>query len=278
MARIRMVKPEFFDDPQVGELSPLARLFFIGLWTQADREGRLIDDPRRLKARIFPFDDVDVNALAHELHEKDMIRRYITRLAPELPGEPCKDMSCIWIRKFTAHQHPHPKETASVIPPCENGAGKLHGKPGKAGASPSESGSFILDPLAEAGVRNPGRPANGKKSAAAPTKINGRSNHPIFQGQRFVVFDWMLEDMTRMLGSHTDAFDLHGWMDALDRKAVKDGAVMPRTEQWAWLQTELVAEVHRRKLPLASPTVLAHVSKQTKQLAAASAAFLEANK
>ena len=36
MARIRTIKPEFFDDPKIGRLSPLARLAFIGLLTQSD--------------------------------------------------------------------------------------------------------------------------------------------------------------------------------------------------------------------------------------------------
>jgi hypothetical protein len=157
MARIRMVKPEFFDDPQVGELSPLARLFFIGLWTQADREGRLIDDPRRLKARLFPFDDVDVDKLATELHQKDMIRRYKTRQAVDKHGEPLKNTAFIWIRKFTLHQRPHPKEPESVIPACENGAGKINGEPWKNISDPSESGVLILDSgvlNTESGTRN----------------------------------------------------------------------------------------------------------------------------
>jgi translation initiation factor IF-1 len=135
MARIRMVKPEFFDDPSIAELTPLARLFFIGLWTQADREGRLVDDMRRLKVRIFPYDNVDVEALAVELHGKDMIRRYA-----------CEDgHRYIWIRSFIKHQRPHPKEPASVIPPCIDRAVKGHGEPCKETANPSESGFLSLD-------------------------------------------------------------------------------------------------------------------------------------
>lgn len=134
MARIRMIKPEFFDDPDVGELSAEAALFFIGLWTQADREGRIEDDMRRLKARIFPYRGVDCEALAVELHGRDMIRRY------QEQGK-----CFIWIRNFTKHQRPHPKEPASVIPPCGNGAGKRNGEPGKETANPSESGVLILD-------------------------------------------------------------------------------------------------------------------------------------
>ncbi len=108
MARIRMITPGFFDDPDIGDLSLAARLFFIGLWTQADREGRLADDMRRLKVRIFPFDDaIDAEALAVELTGKDLIRRYV--------GE--DGHAYIWIRTFAKHQRPHPNETKSVIPP-----------------------------------------------------------------------------------------------------------------------------------------------------------------
>ena len=40
MARIRTVKPDIWTDEKFVELSPLARLLFIGLWNFADDEGR----------------------------------------------------------------------------------------------------------------------------------------------------------------------------------------------------------------------------------------------
>lgn len=130
-----MIKPEFFDDPSIGELTPLARLFFIGLWTQADREGRLVDDVRRLKVRIFPYDDVDVEVLAGELHGRDMIRRYSDE----------NGHGYIWIRSFTKHQRPHPKEPASLIPECTSRAVIKHGKPCKKTTSPQSNGTRNLD-------------------------------------------------------------------------------------------------------------------------------------
>jgi len=157
MARIRMIKPEFFDDPDIGDLSPLARLFFIGLWTQADKEGRLPEDLRRLKARIFPYDTVDLQTLMDELRAKLMIRTYIDSRS---------DAAVIWICNFAKHQRPHPKEPPSVIGPCK--AVKKHGRPGKNTArrgahrlrrekvmssrekdrpNPSESGSLDLGSL-----------------------------------------------------------------------------------------------------------------------------------
>jgi len=110
-----MITPGFFDDPDIADLTPMARLFFIGLWCQADREGRLVADLRRLKVRIFPFDDVDINALAGELLGKDMVRRY----------QDDTGTSLFWIRQFTKHQRPHPKEQASLIVPYDKGREKV---------------------------------------------------------------------------------------------------------------------------------------------------------
>ena len=42
MARIRTIKPEFFTSDDICALSPLARLLYVGLWCEADREGRLV--------------------------------------------------------------------------------------------------------------------------------------------------------------------------------------------------------------------------------------------
>ena len=136
MARIRMIKPEFFDDPDVADVSMAARLCFVGLWTQADKLGLLADDPRRLKVRLFPYDDVDMVALIDELASKGMVIRYSSN------GE-----NYLSIPKFTKHQRPHPKEPESALPVP---AVEKHGKPGKETANPPESGVLSLD----SGIRN----------------------------------------------------------------------------------------------------------------------------
>lgn len=115
MARCRLIKPEFFEDTTVPELSPWARLLFIGLWTLSDRAGFLHDDPLWIKSKIFPHDAVDIGQLIMELHGKDMIRRFP---AVEKHG-------WIWVRNFLKHQHPHPKEAQSVAPTLDMRAGRL---------------------------------------------------------------------------------------------------------------------------------------------------------
>jgi hypothetical protein len=77
MSRIRTIKPSFFLDDELAELSPLTRLLFIGLWTLADCEGRLEDRPKRIRAQVLPFDDGDTDAMLQSLHDAGFIRRYV---------------------------------------------------------------------------------------------------------------------------------------------------------------------------------------------------------
>lgn len=57
MARIRSVRPDYFTDEGIVELSRDARLHNIGLWTVADDEGRGLDNPKLLKGAIWALDD-----------------------------------------------------------------------------------------------------------------------------------------------------------------------------------------------------------------------------
>jgi hypothetical protein len=59
MARARNIKPGFFANDVLAEIDPLGRLLFAGLWTIADREGRLEDRIKKIKAQILPYDDCD---------------------------------------------------------------------------------------------------------------------------------------------------------------------------------------------------------------------------
>lgn len=109
MARVRQIKPEFFLHEELAELTMGARLLFIGLWTIADKAGRLKNRPARIKAQIFPYDTVDCSALLDELGTCGFIYRY-TAEDSDATGD------YIQIRNFLKHQHPHPKEQESEIP------------------------------------------------------------------------------------------------------------------------------------------------------------------
>ena len=105
MARARNIKPGFFKNEDLAELPAEIRLLFIGLWTLADREGRMEDRPRRIKAELFPFDSFDVDPMLNHLQTKSFIVRY------EVSGE-----RFLQVVNFVKHQDPHYKERASEIP------------------------------------------------------------------------------------------------------------------------------------------------------------------
>ena len=76
MARIRTVKPEFFQHEELGELPFAARLLAIGLLQLADGHGRLRWVPKQIEAHCFPWDEVDVESLATGLESAGMFIRY----------------------------------------------------------------------------------------------------------------------------------------------------------------------------------------------------------
>ena len=102
------------------------------------------------------------------------------------------------------------------------------------------------DPKAEDDVRT--RRQQQKTGALS----NARSKRPIYASDRFVVFDWQLEDLERVLGPHVESFDLHAFFDGLSRQSRESGLVIPKADVWPWLQARVVEEARRRGLPIAS--------------------------
>lgn len=108
MARARTIKPGFFANDTLAEVAPLGRLLFAGLWTIADRAGRLEDRPRRIKAEILPYDECDADELLDCLAARGFVLRY------EQEGT-----RYLQILKFEQHQNPHKNEGDSRIPAPE---------------------------------------------------------------------------------------------------------------------------------------------------------------
>lgn len=161
MARARIIKPEAFLDEDLAALSVHARLLFIGLWTLADREGRLEDRPARIKAQLLPWDDVDAAALLGELEAPragstgGFILRYASSSGRKL----------IQIRNFGLHQNPHPRETPSQL---EAPAVEVHGEPCNYTASPGLSGTSRAVSVSVAVPSVPSAPSVAAAVPAAP--------------------------------------------------------------------------------------------------------------
>ena len=101
-----MIKPAFFDNEDLADCDPFARLLFIGLWCLADREGKLLDKPKRIKKAILGYDSIDIDYLLGQLLDKGLIIRYTTE-----QGE-----NCLLVSNFLKYQNPFPNEKASELP------------------------------------------------------------------------------------------------------------------------------------------------------------------
>lgn len=108
--RIRQLKPDLFLDDEFWELSrahpdmPLLQ-GFLGLWCQADREGRFEWKPVVLKTQILPYWGGDFGALLESLRVAGFVTAY------EICGRRYGS-----IRSFSKHQRPNSREPESCIP------------------------------------------------------------------------------------------------------------------------------------------------------------------
>lgn len=76
MSRIRSIHPGFFTDDKLVCTSMAARLLLIGLGVEADDKGTFEWKPLTLKMRIFPADNLDIDALLAELVSANAIQPY----------------------------------------------------------------------------------------------------------------------------------------------------------------------------------------------------------
>jgi hypothetical protein len=112
MARIRTIKPEFFTSEDIVKLTPFARLLYVALWCEADKEGRLVWKPATFKLRYLPGDAVDIDGLCKELLEAGLVALYGNGYAH--------------IPTFKAHQHINPRESVSQLPDPDASSTRRH--------------------------------------------------------------------------------------------------------------------------------------------------------
>lgn len=154
MARIRTIKPEFWSSTKVGRVSRDSRLLFLGLLNEADDEGRLIGQPKRLAGIVFPYDeDVDAKAIVlmiDELAAAGLLVRY------EVGGA-----IYLAICGFSEHQKIDKRQASRLPPPPPAGKSEFppeqseepadySAEPPKQSAEPTEqlaepAGKLVLD-------------------------------------------------------------------------------------------------------------------------------------
>lgn len=109
MARMRSVKPEFWQDQEITRLPRDVRLMYIGMWNLADEHARLQGDPRFIKGQLFPYDDDmpawEIDLMVDALVSSGKAQRYTVRGAVYL-----------YLPKLSKHQRLEPDKVASRLP------------------------------------------------------------------------------------------------------------------------------------------------------------------
>ena len=153
--RIRSIKPEFWVSLTVNRLSIPARLTFIGLWNYADDEGRGINDPRLIRAALWPLDSVATEKIAEwmdEIHAAGLIDCYEDSERPVFQ-----------VVHWSEHQRVD-KPRPSVIAPYPGG----DVSPTPPGTLPEASGSRAR---ARIGLEGNGREGKGSLVPAEPERF-----------------------------------------------------------------------------------------------------------
>lgn len=165
MARARTIKPGFFTNDALASLPMATRLLFAGLWTIADRDGRLLDRPRKIKADVMPYDDMDPDQALEQLAAAGFVVRYVA-----------DEQHVIEVIHWAKHQNPHPREAPSELPP-RTGSGRTKDMPSNAGtltipSFPSGSSGIGVTPSparagARARARDSGQPSDCANTCGA---------------------------------------------------------------------------------------------------------------
>jgi hypothetical protein len=171
MARIRTIKPEFWQDELVASWPRDTRLVYIGLWTEADDEGRLRASPARLRSAILPYDDVtasEFEAMLKPILNSGRLRLY------------CVDGQTYgWLPKFKDHQRIN-RPSLSRLPPFTEesavhpeSALSPHGRltePSQWEGKGKEGIRESIPPLPPADAGEPATPTDPPPLALAPTE------------------------------------------------------------------------------------------------------------
>lgn len=115
MARIRTVKPEFWADEKLAPLPPLHRLVFLGLVSQADDAGRLLDSVKQIDGLLFPQTDDSCGPSLEVLHRLGVIERGATSSGQQI-------IQIVGWKKHQKVDHPNLRSALPPIARNRNGA------------------------------------------------------------------------------------------------------------------------------------------------------------
>jgi hypothetical protein len=248
MARIRQLKPGFFLDEDLAEVSFAARLLFAGLWCLADRNGRLEDRCGEIRVQVFPFDNLEAKGVSMGVMLDELARPRKNSPGGFILRYEAGGRRYIQIRNFARHQHCHPDEKGSSLPGPPDEPGNF-----PASKATSTSTEASTSTHTSGGSRRRGGGASGR--AADPAVLDTPENRaPIdcYNG----IFDTRIGYTPGNLRASERAFSEGYTLAQMDTvfKAVKDRA--SATASWC-------AENNREFGFLIRPTYVRSSDRQT---------------
>jgi hypothetical protein len=110
MARIRTIKPEFWQDEKLQPLTDTARLLFLGLISLADDTGRLVYNPKLIEALLFDPDGPDRSRDVRESLAT------LSRIGRVVVGTTASGQRVLQIANWTKHQKVDKPNLAAALP------------------------------------------------------------------------------------------------------------------------------------------------------------------
>jgi len=209
MARRRWIDPSFWDDLKIGRLRPIERLFFIGCFSNADDEGRLLGNPAYLRATIFKYDDMTIEEITE-------IRDNAVGMNDNLVLYSVDDEDYLAFRKWRKHQKPnYPKESQLPMPPfIDEEQSRSEGEP--------KSGRSRTDDMGRVGLGRVGL-GSGRESPQPFSQI-------------------FTEETGVLIATGKQAEEIDAWMDDVSedwfRAACKE-AVDNNARKWSYVRAIL---------------------------------------
>ncbi|MGP5484397.1 hypothetical protein ACTXMZ_15585 [Brachybacterium alimentarium] len=248
MARIRTIKPEFWDSPSVAAASPWARLLFIAMWNWADDYGRGTANLKELEGFAFPNDDAFTDGSGNTVQFRALIAEVAECFGVVLYEVEGRRYYAIptWEehqrneRRAKQSKHPDPPENPQVTGDSRNMHGISATGERKAEDPPNGSGP---------GTGEQGNRGTGEQGTSADADTAPPEPQPVREDVERVCN--VLADLVQENASNGQRPTItKGWRDAARLLIDKDGRTVEQIEWLSrWVQADDFWVANVRSMP-----------------------------
>ena len=242
--RIRSIKPEFWTSEDIAALDWPTRLLFIGLWSYVDDNGVGRDNPKLIKADLFPLEDDPRETLAtvsrglQALCDGGQIDRY------SVDGKPF-----LYVNAWPDHQRiDRPNKARYPLPTCENAEPRetiatpsrvSRETPATGAGEQGNRGAGEKDSCASADAERefddfwstyPKKRSKGQAAKAFKAARRNASQEQILDGLRKHLGAWAGKD-PQFIPYPASWLNAMGWLDEIDEQPLTGPSRLPHASQ-----------------------------------------------